>query len=137
MKQLTKKDLEEYSNNFKRWCRELKESILKIDYRNYYSDYTAVTCTFNRYCLKNYRIHKPISATEHSWFERCANFGIQYLKEKYMTKKCWSNDFKNQYGLILYSDNCIPTSEGKQKKLKTLPKRRNLEIWILSCQHHL
>jgi hypothetical protein len=42
--------LKEYANNFKRWCDELKNSILNIDYSNYYSDYTAVSCTFNRYC---------------------------------------------------------------------------------------
>ena len=46
-------DLTEYAKNFKRWCKELKQSRLQIDYSNYYSDYTAVTCTFNRYCKKN------------------------------------------------------------------------------------
>jgi hypothetical protein len=86
-----------------------------------------ITCTFNRYRLKNYRNHRPISATEYSWFERCANFEIQYLKEKDMTKNYWSYDFKNQYRMILYSDNCIPTAEGKQKNLKSLPKRRYFE----------
>lgn len=119
--------LEEYSKDFKRWANELKESVLHIDYQNYYSDYTAVTCTFNRYCKKNYRNHKPISPTEYHWFQGCANFGLQYLKEKDITKKCWSYDFKNQYGLILSGDYYIPTCEGEEKKLKKLPKRKNLE----------
>ncbi len=57
-------DLMEYAKNFKRWCKELFNSPLKINYSNYYSDYTAVTCTFNRYCKKNYSSHKPITATD-------------------------------------------------------------------------
>ena len=56
-----------------------------------------------------------------------------------MTKKCWSYDFKNQYGMILDSENCIPTSEGKQKKLKALSKRRHLEAGFyhvnISCDN--
>jgi len=123
----TDEDLTEYAKNFKRWCKELKHSRLQIDYSIYYSDYTAVTCTFNRYCKKNYRNHEAISTTEYRWFERCANFGLQYLKEKDSTTKTWSYDFKNQYGLILNSDTCIPTAEGKEKKLKSLPSRRHLE----------
>ena len=39
------KDLAEYAENFIRWCKELKDSSLNIDYKNYFSDYTAVTCT--------------------------------------------------------------------------------------------
>jgi hypothetical protein len=41
--------LKEYSKDFKRWANELKESVLHIDYQNYKSDKTTVTCTFNRY----------------------------------------------------------------------------------------
>jgi hypothetical protein len=41
----TDEDLLEYAANFKRWCKELKQSRLKIDYSNYYCDYTAVTCS--------------------------------------------------------------------------------------------
>jgi hypothetical protein len=126
----TDEDLIEYAKNFKRWCKELKQSRLQIDYSNYYSDYTAVACTFNRYCKKNYRDHGAIRTTEYRWFERCANFGLQYLKEKDSTTKTWSYDFKNQYGLILNSDTCIPTAEGKEKKLKTLPSRRHLEAGL-------
>lgn len=123
----TDDDLLEYATNFKRWCKELKESRLKIDYSNYSCDYTAVTCTFNRYCKKNYKHHKPIITTEYRWYERCANFGLQYLKEKDSTTKTFSYDFKNQYGLILHSNTCIPTSEGTKKTLKVLPKRKNLD----------
>lgn len=111
-------------------AKELKQSRLQIDYSNYYSDYTAVTCTFNRYCKKNYKIHEAICTTEYRWFERCANFGLQYLKEKDSTTKTWSYDFKNQYGLILNSDTCIPTAEGKEKKLKALPSRRHLDAGL-------
>lgn len=95
---------------------------------NCYSDYTAVTRNFNRFCQKFYKgSHKLISTTEYTWFEKCANFGIQYLKEKNVTKKCYSSDFKNQYGLIFVSDLMIPKAEGKEMKLKKLPSRRNLE----------
>ncbi len=59
----TDEDLTEYAKNFKRWCKELKQSLLTIDYSNYYSDYTAVTCTFNRYCKKNYSNSASIFAT--------------------------------------------------------------------------
>jgi hypothetical protein len=56
-----------------------------------------------------------------------------------MTKKCWSYDFKNQYGLVMYSDNLIPTCEGKEHKLKKLPKRKNLEAGFyhveISCDN--
>lgn len=105
----------------------MKQSRLKIDYRNYYCDYTAVTCTFNCYCKKNYIYHKPMSTTEYGWYERCANFGLQYLKEKDSTTNTFSYDFKNQYGLILHSDTCIPTLEDTERTLKVLPKRKNLE----------
>ncbi len=130
----TEEDLIQYAKHFKRWCKELMHSPLKINYSNYYSDYTAVTCTFNRYCKKNYINHKPISATEYRWFERCANFGLQYLKEKDSTTTTWSYDFKNQYGLILNSDTCIPIAEGIEKKLKSLQSRRRLEAGFYHVQ---
>lgn len=120
-------DLTEYAKHFIRWCKELKNSSLNIDYKNYFSDYTAVTCTFNRYCKKNYSNHTSITPTEYKWFERCANYGIQYLKEQNITKKCWSYDFKNQYGIIMSSDTYIPTKCGKEITLKKLPKPKNLQ----------
>ena len=122
------KDLAEYAENFIRWCKELKDSSLNIDYKNYFSDYTAVTCTFNRYCKKNYKNHTPITPTEYKWFEQCANYGLQYLKEKDVTKKCWSYDFKNQYGIIMCGDTKIPTTSGKEQTLKKLPKLKNLKF---------
>eukprot|EP01039_Chlorochromonas_danica_P011598 gene11598-12997_t len=117
----TDEDLLEYAKNFQRWSDELKKSSLKIDYANYHSDYTAVTCTFNRYCKKNYADHEPITTTEYSWFERCANNGIAYLKEKDVKTETHSYDFKNQYGLILNSVHNIPTKAGKEVTLKKLP----------------
>jgi hypothetical protein len=122
--------LAKYAKRFKVWCKELLESDLKIDYMDFYSDYTAVTRNFNRFCQKYYKgIHKPISTTEHWWFERCPNFGIQYLDEKVKGKtvKCYSSDFKNQYGSIFVSDLMIPKAEGQETILKKLPKRRHLE----------
>ncbi|RZK10535.1 MAG: hypothetical protein EOO46_10425 [Flavobacterium sp.] len=125
--QPTDECLERYAKRFKNWCKELNDSHLRINYANYYSDYTAVTCTFNRWSKKNYANHAPISATEYMWFEKCANFGIQYLKEKDITTKVWSYDFKNQYGLILSGDTLIPTKEGEETTLKKLPSRRHLK----------
>eukprot|EP01039_Chlorochromonas_danica_P011736 gene11736-13182_t len=111
----------EYAKKFKEWCEELKNSPLKIDYANYHSDYTAVSCTFNTYCKKNYCDHEPITTTEYRWFERCANNGIAYIKEKDAETKTHSYDFKNQYGIILDSDNYIPTKAGAETTLDELP----------------
>jgi hypothetical protein len=124
----TDEDLLEYSKQFTRWCTELKDSYLSIDYKGYYSDYTAVTCTFNRYCKSYYKNHSAITPTEYKWFERCANFGLQYLRKEDTTKTCYSYDFKNQYGIIMSSNEYkIPSKEGKEVKLKKLPKRKKLE----------
>ncbi len=135
----TDEDLLEYAANFKQWTKELHDSPLKIDYSNYYSDYTAVTCTFNRFSKRNYAHHAPISTTEYYWFERCANFGLQYIKEKDTVTETWSYDFKNQYGLILDSDTKIPTKEGEEVTLKALPKHLDpgfYHVSITSTNEH-
>eukprot|EP01039_Chlorochromonas_danica_P011493 gene11493-12865_t len=134
----TDKCLARYAKRFKRWSTDLKESRLEIDYANYYNDNNAVSCNFNRFSGVYYKedkvrdpedAHKPLSTTEHWWIERCANFGIQYLDEKVKgkTTKCYSHDFKNQYGSIFVSDLMIPKCEGEETILKKLPKRKRLE----------
>lgn len=135
----TDEDLLEYAANFKRWAKELHDSPLKIDYSNYYSDYTAVTCVFNRFSKRNYANHEPISTTEYSWFERCANYGLQYIAEKDTVTDTWSYDFKNQYGLILDSQTEIPTKEGTEVTLKKLPKHLDTGFYrvaITSTNEH-
>jgi hypothetical protein len=49
-------------------------------------------------------------------------------KQKDVTKKCWSYDFKNQYGIIMCGDTKIPTTSGKEQTLKKLPKCKNLKF---------
>jgi hypothetical protein len=122
----TDEDLIEYAKNFKQWCYELRfNKICSYRYNECYSDYTAVTRIFNRYC--DYKEHDQISPTEYKWFEKTANFGLQYLKQDDYTKQSYAYDFKNQYALILNSDNKIPTKTGKECKLKELPKRKDLK----------
>jgi hypothetical protein len=124
----TDDDLREYVKHFRKWNRELRfNKICSIKYSECYSDYTAVTRTFNRFCLKNYKNHDAITPVEYKWFERCANSGIQYLKKNNYTKTVYAYDFKNQYGLILGSDDKIPSKEGEEVTLKKLPKHKHLK----------
>ncbi len=124
----TDEDLLEYAKHFKQWCIELKNNnIVSIDYADCYSDYTAVTRTFNRFCKAKYNQHDAISVVEYEWFEKCANCGLQYIKDKDSTVQCYSYDFKNQYGLTLYSQNLIPSKQGSEIVLEKLPKRKHLQ----------
>jgi hypothetical protein len=124
----TDDDLREYAIQFREWNRELKfNDICSIEYSECYSDYTVVTRTFNRYCKKNYKNHDTITPVEYKWFERCANSGIQYLKQNNYTKTGYAYDFKSQYGLVMISDNKIPSKEGEEVTLKKLPKRKDLK----------
>jgi hypothetical protein len=124
----TDDDLREYAYQFKKWNLELKcNNICRIDYSECYSDYTVVTRTFNRYCKKHYKNHDAITPVEYKWFERCANSGIQYLKQNNYTKTGYAYDFKSQYGLVMISDNKIPSKEGEEVTLKKLPKRKDLK----------
>ncbi len=118
----TDESLKEYGENFKIWCEQLKNSDLKIDYANYYSDYTAVTCVFNRFCLKFYKEHQPISTVEYEWMDKCPNYGLQYIDTKVIKKTidAYSYDYKNQYAQCLCSDYKIPSKQGKEIFLQEL-----------------
>jgi len=71
----------EYAKNFKQWCYEFRfNKICSFRYNECYSDYTAVTRFFNRCC--DYTKHEPITPLEYKWFEKCANFGLMYLKKE-------------------------------------------------------
>ena len=115
-------DLRKYANNFKIWSDELKNSELNILYSECYSDYTAVSRTFNRFCLKYYKDHEEITSIEYKWMEKCPNCGIQYLSSevKNKTLNCFSYDYKSQYGLALNSRYEISTKQGKEVFLKEL-----------------
>jgi len=79
----TNDDLIKYSKLFKQWNKELMNNdIVKINYAECYSDYTAVSRTFNRFCKRYYETHDPVSPTEHWWFEKCPNNGQMYLKKR-------------------------------------------------------
>lgn len=117
----TDEDLKDYAKKFMQWCYELRyEKGFNFKYSEWHSDYTAITSYFNRCC--NYKTHEPITPLEYKWFERCANYGIQYLRENDYTKTGYGYDFKNQYALVLNSSNKIPTAPGKEITLKELPK---------------
>jgi len=122
------KDLVRYALKFKIWCRELRDDkYCNIDYADKYCNFTAVTTNFNRRAAKHYRDHEPISTTEWRWFERCYNSGLQFLCEKDITIRCYSNDFKNQYPRCMNSKTKIPTKEGKEVTLRRLPSMDKLE----------
>jgi hypothetical protein len=119
----TDDDLLKYAKLFKLWNKELMNNeIVKINYAECYSDYTAVSRTFNRFCKKYYENHDPISPTEYLWFEKCPNSGQMYLKKDDTTVKCSSYDFKNQYGLTMSSHNLIPSKQGSEQTIPNLPK---------------
>ncbi len=122
-------DLREYAKNFKEWCFQMKTSNLAIDYANCYSDYTAVTRIFNRFCLKFYKDHEEITPTEFKWQEKCSNCGMQYIKTdiKNTTLNCFSYDYKNQYGLALNSEYKISSKQGKEVILNQLPEYDKIE----------
>lgn len=122
----TDEDLFKYAKDFMQWNRELRfNKICSFRYSECYSDFTAVTRFFNARC--DYKDHEPITPTEYKWFEKCANFGLQYLKKKDYTKKGFGYDFKNQYALVLNSENVIPNKQGEEFTLTELPKRKELK----------
>jgi len=122
----TDEDLLDYAKMFEIWCDELKNNeIVKIDYAQCFNDALAVTRTFNMYCKNKYKDHEVISPDEYKWFEKCANCGLQNLVQNDMTATCFSYDFKNQYGLTLNSENLIPTKQGTEMILESLPKLSN------------
>jgi len=74
------------------------------------------------YCKNKYKDHEVISPDEYNW---CANCGLQNLVQNDMTATCFSYDFKNQYGLTINSENLIPTKQGTEMILESLPKLSN------------
>jgi hypothetical protein len=119
--------LKKYAKLFMQWNRELRfdEQCSFLYSEQCWTDCIAVTRFFNRKC--NYDDHAPITPTEYKWFEKCANYGIQYLKKKDYTRTGYGYDFKNQYGLVMNMDIMIPTKDGKEVTLTELPDIKKLK----------
>jgi hypothetical protein len=122
----TDDDLKAYAKEFMAWNKELRfDKECSFKYSECFCDYTAVTRFFNARC--DYKDHHPITPLEYKWFEKCSNFGLQYLKDENFVETGYGYDFKNQYALIFNSDVMIPTQPGQEVTLKKLPKIKDLQ----------
>lgn len=110
-----------YLADYKEWIYEAKVKCFKI----YSVDFTqgdvqAMQRTFFS-LLKGYDNKAKITSTEYIHFENCPNGGLAYLKKDGLEIECTSYDRKMCYANILGSNIVIPTKEGKEYTLNTLP----------------
>jgi hypothetical protein len=114
----------DYLSQFRRWIYSAKlNNIYSIDFT--VGEVLAVRTTFFR-LLEHYQQNKKITSVEYTWFEKCANNALCYLKQDNITAECTSYDRKMCYANILGSDLMIPTKPGNEFTLDSLPKRKQL-----------
>ena len=128
----TDESMHEYRKTFDIWCNELENNkALKIQWKNYHSNYNAVISTFKRLSTFNfkgrfkrvsYTEHEPITFTEYRWSEKCHNGGQYYVEDGIYNG--YGYDYSAFYLRLLNSKDYfkIPTKEGYEMYLKQLPK---------------
>ena len=111
-----------FNNDFTLWTDELATNpVYKINYKQYWSSYTAVELTFKNLCKGKYEHHEAITSDEYIWFNKCYNSGLLYCKPGIYD--CYGYDYSRFYPLILASDDFkIPRKEGKSVTLNKIPK---------------
>ena len=128
-----------FNTDFTTWCGELESNeAYKINYRQYWSNYTAVELTFKNLCKGKYEHHELITIDEYTWFNKCHNAGLLYCKPGIY--ECYGYDYSRFYPLILASDDFkIPTKPGKSVILKKLPKLSERKYGLykvnIQCDH--
>lgn len=135
----TPTDLRKYAEDFKRWNHELKHNdILTIDWTKYYENSGAVRFTFQRLATelpttknpikrKKYDHHEKITKTEHAWMRKSQNGALTYCNPQ--TTQSYGYDYSLFYPTIFSSITFkIPTTEGKETYLTSLPNIRDIPI---------
>jgi hypothetical protein len=128
----TDESLLQYADDFKKWCIELNNSVLKIVYQKYTNHYAAVENIFKMFCKGNYEHFEPISSYENDIINKTSNGGLIALNEKYKNKDvlCFSVDFSANYPTILQLEELkVPTTTFTETILKELPKDIELGIY--------
>lgn len=126
---LTYQGLKSYLISFKGWCSELESE--KISYRAYYTDSTAILKNFEKLCKGKYEHFEIIKPFEIVWMNQCNNGGLIYCKPG--TYQSYGYDFKSCYPRVMGTPGFqIPTKEGKEIILDTLPQK--LQYGIYRCK---
>ncbi len=139
--------LSRYCDDLVIWAEELDNcSSLKVPF-NPLSAYVRINGT--RYYRNNYQIiflfyslygsrkelfdklnKCKITRGEYEFFENCNNGGLTYLIEKNYINDCFGYDFSLNYpNLMASKDFHIPTKEGVEMILETLPKKLKYGIY--------
>jgi hypothetical protein len=126
--------LRKYLIAFKKWMHELENNdILKIHWRNYYDNSSAVIMTFKRLTTDfktketTYEHHAKIDKTEYLWMHKTHNGGATYCEPQ--VTQCYGYDYSSCHpGTFSKKTFKIPTSKGTEVYLKTLPEITNIPM---------
>ena len=123
----TLEDLTRFMKDMRTWIYQLrKNKTFSIQYDFYYTHHCAVEGVFKQLSKGLYEHHKPITAIEYEWIEKCKNSGLMYVKLG--TYNCFGYDQKKFYARLLASNKFkIPNAPGTEQTLKKLPKRKKLK----------
>jgi hypothetical protein len=121
--------LRSFKADFDRWSEELlTNDIMSIDYRKYYTHYSAVELTFKRLCKGKYEHHEPIDALESSWIESTHNGGLTYCNAG--EHQSYGYDFSSFYPCIMSKYHLtLPHKKGAEHFLKVLPSKIELGFY--------
>ena len=111
--------LKDYLKDYRKWIYSAKlNRVYSIDFTR--GNVSACQQTFFS-LVKNYKQNERITAKEYTYFEKCANNALYYLRNNDLEINCTSYDRKMCYGNILGSKIKIPIKKGKEYNLKRIP----------------
>lgn len=122
--------LRKYMKDFTQWKNELKTNGI-LEFETAFTEKWAVIWAFQNISNLKADSHEQISQIEYRWMKQACNAGMMYMNPRYRQKKikCWTNDFSGFYPKILASKFfMIPTKQGKECKLKEVPKMKGNEF---------
>ena len=127
-KKMDDKCLMNFVNDFKKWNDELLK--YDINYIKSFSHFLSVQHEFDRLTNNSHEKFDKITLDEYHLFQKCFNGGHSYLSQP-GTYDCHGYDFIANYPSILASSDLkIPTTEYTEYTLKSLKKRKDIELGI-------
>lgn len=123
-----------FQKDMRTWIYQLRKNKTKaIYYDFYYSHHCAVEGIIKNLSTNWYNqtgktcTHGKIEEREFKWMEKTPNSGQMYCKKG--TSNCYGYDKKKFYGNVLSMETFrFPKNEGKETKLKKLPKKDKLKF---------
>ena len=104
----------QYTNDFKTWCKELKNNdIYKLNYIYYSSHQSATERVFKNISKSRFEGIQEVSTLEHKYMSMCHNGGLTYCEP--FEGECFGYDFNAYYPRLLSSQVYeIPVRQGEE-----------------------